>query len=453
LWLSGSALAEQALVVNGAQVPGLNGQLVPGTAYAPADAYAQALGASYGYNYDTQLATFQLGADIAVLKVYASAGEAARDKSALQLGGHALDSPGGILSNGTVYVPVKQLAKAFGATVSYLAAQNTVYVVFPRAQVTLYGPTAQPGGGERFTLSLSAPVSVKSHEVKAIHTVLFRFAHSDLAQARQLSDTGFSDATLAAAAGDVELRLTLEPGYAYQSYSTPQGKGFSFVVDVFPASKKSAAPVPKAAEATVVLDPGGGQDTGPTFPGVGSEGTLTLTFAKRVAAALEASGVTVKLTREGDQALDLESRSRAGIGADLFVSIHALPLPSGQYDLYYLGGAADGATLNAAIRKNAQGALSATDSLRRRILLKLIPDLSIGQQDARTLSGELAQSAGFNAKVMASAPLYVLGGAAGRGLYLEFSPQDLLSADFAKQFAQALTPLAKVAEQSEQSSR
>ena len=74
----------------------------------------------------------------------------------------------------------------------------------------------------------------------------------------------------------------------------------------------------------VVLDPGhGGESNGAEYGGV-KEKDLNLAIAARTAELLEAAGVTVRMTRTGDQDVDLYARSGLAntLGADLLVSVH-----------------------------------------------------------------------------------------------------------------------------------
>lgn len=82
----------------------------------------------------------------------------------------------------------------------------------------------------------------------------------------------------------------------------------------------------------VVLDPGhGGFDPGAEAGGQ-TEAALVLTFARELAEALRAHGIEPVMTRKDDRHLGLEERqsiARAA-AADLFISLHADALPSGQ---------------------------------------------------------------------------------------------------------------------------
>jgi len=81
-----------------------------------------------------------------------------------------------------------------------------------------------------------------------------------------------------------------------------------------------------AGSRVVVLDPGhGGSDTGAVSPRKVYEKLLVMDVAKRVRNLLQARGLTVHLTRDGDQSLSLSERTKKAKGwnADVFVSLHA----------------------------------------------------------------------------------------------------------------------------------
>lgn len=103
-----------------------------------------------------------------------------------------------------------------------------------------------------------------------------------------------------------------------------------------PASSPTAVPSPTVVAQTssvapqrqwvVMLDPGhGGRDPGAVgIDGLQEKGVV-LAVSQRVAAVLQQAGVTVVLTRQGDQTVDLQPRvdQAEAAAASLFVSIHA----------------------------------------------------------------------------------------------------------------------------------
>lgn len=426
----------QTLVVNGVEVGGVRGSLVPGATYVEAEAFAQAIGALYRFGALRGVASFELGGHVLAFEVFDTAAEAGAAQTALLFDGRPLESPGGILTEGNVYVYAKPVVQAFGGVITYLEEDNTVMVVMPRASLReVVAPSASPGF-ERFVLELSAPVPVTQRLVSDPEAVVFEFDRTDPTRIQRFSGTFFRDAVVEAEGGRALFRLSLRPGATFEAYPLPGPRGFSFLVDVFPDTSSTETP-------TVVLDPGhGGADTGLELP-EGTESMLTLAFAHRLADLLASAGVDVRLTRESSADVPLPLRSSLGTEADLFVSLHAANLPAGQFNLYFLGDAEDIVNLRATIRQNAEAeaASPTTDETRRRILLGLVPDLPLGESLARDLSRELSRSAGLSPALLAPAPLFVLGGAAGRGLLLEFSAEDLTSPELPEALSAAIRTL------------
>ncbi len=437
LLLGGLALAQNALVVNGLQVAGSTNELVQGTAYAPAAAFASALGARYYVDTDTTVATLQLGGHVLEAQVVTDPAKAAR-ADALHLDGRGIAGTSAVIQEGTVMVPVKPVAEALGASVAYLQNEHTVVVVQPRAELT--GITTQGSGpGQQLVLHLSAPVGYSRFFNQPVATLQLHFDRTSVApQLGGVVGDAFVRADASDTGGGTDVRIQLADGSGYQMYSLPDGAGFRLVVSF------SAGGGPARASAHIVLDPGhGGPDPGIAFPGYGSEASLTLAFTERLQKELQARGFDVVLTRTGDYGVSAQTRSQDGIGADLFVSIHGAALPAGQFHAYYLGDATGIDSLAMAVRQNAQSAVQSQDisALRRSILLGLVPQLAVGRSFAEGLGTQLFQSGGYRSSDTSGAPLYVLGGAAGRGVLLEFSPQDLASTTLPTDLADALTKL------------
>ncbi len=102
--------------------------------------------------------------------------------------------------------------------------------------------------------------------------------------------------------------------------------------------------------------------------------------------------------------------------------------------------------MDLAIRQNAETELnsSQTDSLRRRILLKLVPNIEQGKRLARDFATIFSEQGNYRLARFEAVPLFVLSGAAGSGLLLEFSYEDLLSPQsLAETLADTLISLVK----------
>ncbi len=434
------AFAEPRLLVNGRDIAANTTELVRGTSYAPGAALARALGAELTNDLGRGIASLQVGGRVMQLSLVGEPPTGDAATPAVWLDGRAVAGGPAVMTNGEVFLPVKAVAEALGASVTYLADDDTVMVVQPRARLTAI--RVQERGGERVELSLSALVRYSTFYNEPLATLHVYLERTDVeTRLPAVEGEAFSSATAAAAAGATEVRIQLEPGVAYRVYAVPDGRGFRLNVALGVAAGEV-----ESDRVRVVLDPGhGGSDQGIVTPGFGSEATLTLAFAERLAAALEGRGMRVTLTRTLDAPVEQAERERLGVGADLFLSFHVAPVELGEFRAYYLGAAANVTSLDMAVRENAAAALrdDTTDALRRELLLGLVPDLDVGRRISEALAGRLFAVGGYRAEVLTSAPLQVLGGAAGRGVLLEFSAADLASDGLPDRFADAIEQLAR----------
>lgn len=441
--LLASALAQLGLVVDGRDLPGVTSSLVPGSSYAPAGELSVAVGAEMYVDQVGERVILSLGGRFLTLPVTDTTGDALGAMG--QLDGTARATGAAVRSGVDIYLPVKGVIEAFGGTVAYLQAENRVVGVLPRAEV-LAASLERVGPTDRLRIRMSAPVPYSTFRNDSLATAQLRFARSSLSFAETLEGDAIIRADLIPGRGMVDLRLQFAPGTQFSMSTLPAGSGFELIVE---ARAEGTAPVTESRP-IVAVDPGhGGEDAGVRFADGRLESDLTWEFSERLITGLASRGVQVVPTRERNEPLSIASRSSAGVGADLFVSLHAAELPAGQFRLYFLGEAETTSDMDYAIRQNAAaetgpGESSAgsgeglTASVRRRILLELVPDLEAGRRFAAALDNELFQLGGYRSAETRAAPLAVLAGAAGRGLLIEFSPADLTSETLPDVLAAAL---------------
>lgn len=433
--LLGLVHAQQRLIVNGREVPSITTSLVAGTAYADALSYAQALGAQFSYDASAQIASLQLAERIVTIAVHTSPAAAAQNTNAVRVGGQPVAGLAAVDASGIIYLPVKAVAEALGGQVDYLAAQNTVVVVFPRAEMR--SVRLEPASGyDRIVIELSQSVPIETRRLPALDAVQFRFLRTDLSQEQQLSGQLVRSGTVASRSGHVDVRLSLAPGSNVDLFTSQQDGRSVAVIDIFTEDRPTAN---LEQPLRVTLDPGhGGRHSGLSFDGA-NEAVLTLEAAQHLATALRRRGHEVRLTREDGVSLPVSERANAGLGQDMLLSLHAADLPAGVINVFYLGDAETRAGLDYALFENAEQLQRLdTDAVRRQVLLNLIPDVTLGARYARSLSRVLTQNYGVRTNALESVPLAVLAGAAGRGLLLEVSAGDLRSQTFADNLAAAL---------------
>ncbi len=436
LLLGAMALAQTELVVNGVVVQGARTDLVAGTAYAPAAALAEALGARLDVDLASRRLTFTLGGRVVQVRAVDDPGAAANLPDAVRRDGVAAAGGAGVLVGFEAFVPVKATAEALGARVTYLAASNQVLVVLPRP--SLSARLEGSGSAERLVIRVSGPTRVSSFVSEAVQTVHLRFERSDLASPTSFVGDAFVRADVMANRGDVDVRIQLAPDVRASWTELPDGAGFAVVVGFARSSGDAPLPIDASTPTRIVLDPAGG-----TGPAAGDAPADTLEVARIVAQRLERAGYEVSLTRAGPMVPAASDRAAQGTGARLFLTLQVADLPRGSLRVFHLGDAAELSALEDAVRINAEAVLQRpeTDGVRRRILLDLVVDLDRGARYAEALAGALRDAGGFDVAGPRAAPVAVLTGAAGRGVLLEVGAADLRDPAFAPLLAAAVASI------------
>ncbi len=148
---------------------------------------------------------------------------------------------------------------------------------------------------------------------------------------------------------------------------------------------------------TIVVDPGhGGKDPGASGLGGLREKDATLRVSKELAKRLRDRGFQVYLTRTTDQTMSLEERTAyaEGVGADVFVSIHANAArrrSAHGIETYYLDKGHQRHSLRVAARENGVSP-SELDALQRALAgLKVSEISSQSALLAETVHGSIVQ--------------------------------------------------------------
>jgi N-acetylmuramoyl-L-alanine amidase len=439
LALLGGALAQPTLSVNGRDVPGLTLSLVEGVSYAPAGPFAEALGARTSIDYGSGLVSLEMGGRMVVLRTFTEPEDAIAEGVTVNIAGVERPGPGAAFQDGQLFLPVGTVTRAFLGYTTYLSEQERVLAVLPRGEVRDLA-WQRHSAADRLVVSQSANVPYAVYYNEPVNALELRFERSDLGRIEPLEDGRFfSRASALSSRGVAEVRVSLEDDVGYSVFTVPDGRGYRLVVDLF---REEAAAEPEAAPPRVVIDAAhGGEDGGMGLAGA-QESRLTLEFSRRLADELMGRGLRAELTRSEEHDMPLASRSGMGVGADLFLSIHVHSDGGSPIGVYYLAEAVGAANLDLAIRRNAEAELQGTtDALRRRLLLNLIPNVEVGRRYALGLQGELFAQAGFRVGDPQAAPLAVLAGAAGRGLLLELSAEQVRGGDLAEAVADAISTL------------
>lgn len=418
LALAGAALAQLDLVVDGRRVGEVRTDLVSGHSYAPADALASGFRATLAAPPGTDVAALSLGGHVLRIDVVETVGDAARDGAA-RLEGEAVGDLAAVRGDDALWLPVTPTARAFGASVAYMSDRGAIVVVSPRPTVRA-SSLRSDRDEDVLSVSVDAPVSWSRFENAALGLTEVHLPRARLERARSLDGDVARRVDLLPEEDGVRIRVDA-PGATLDVVALPDGAGTEVRVRARAGDEEASDEDDRTR--TVVLDAG--------------SDPAARRAATAVARLLRDEGLRVAVTPAGE---DLADRAAAGASADLFASFARADLPAGEIRVWVLGDPADAPTLDAAVRVNAAAALDedVEDEVRRRILLGLVPDLEVGRRYGRAITSALFQVGGYRAGNVDEAPLAVLGGASGRGVYLEASADDLEDDRLAEALAAAL---------------
>ena len=230
--------------------------------------------------------------------------------------------------------------------------------------------------GQTYTVQLGRALRSESGALNA--PGLSRYQISGTRLTLSLTGAGQPSTQVFLPSGTQPARLVIDVPLAAGAVRGPINSGSGNSVPVAPAAaSKSAAAKPKAmsvgtappprAPVTVVIDPGHGG----VFPGMVSswvtEKTVTLDVALRVRSKLQARGIRVIMTREGDTQIsrdlvsDLDARSRLAnngkVGAFISIHVNSGAASAQGIETYYFGAPMEGGSRSLAVEENGGGSL------------------------------------------------------------------------------------------------
>ncbi len=284
-------------------------------------------------------------------------------------------------------------------------------------------------GISKIVLALSAPADYTITKEPAAYTIHFKAPLRAPFAEQAYDDPNVGHATFTGS--DLRIQLT-SPAVAGDSYKLDDP--FRIVLDL----RKMAAPVPgtpatpqqrgikpsePAGIRTIVIDPGhGGKDIGAEGPGGLMEKDITLSVARKLAAALQSRiNARVVLTREDDTVVSLDQRTAIAnqYHADLFLSVHmnaAVVKGAKGSETYFLSlEASDEIARRAAETENATTtAAPATPSADLKMILWDLAQQEYLQESSRfaqDIQEEMNRATGVQNRGVKQAPFKVLVGA------------------------------------------
>lgn len=344
--------------------------------YARADLIADALGYTFSLSEDT-FHFEKAGQTITLASTTDIAKGLTKYPNVLVANTQAIESPMGIIVDGQPYISITSIAKAVGGISDWDAASNLVWINYDPETQSATNPTPNPTPAVTPSVStgnvLSAPryglqkeghtrivldlppgsfyeifafdktlivtlpgltaasfhqaldldkdVNLESYSYKLVNNKLALIVNTRYPL--DLSGVGYTFSLLEANAEIPHERLVIEFSPSLIGTQVQSAQGLTLAE--LPATPTAiATQTPGNHQKVVVLDPGhGGEDWGASSD-YATEKHVVLSVTLKLKALLEAQGIQVILTRDGDYFVELEDRADyATPYINLFVAIHA----------------------------------------------------------------------------------------------------------------------------------
>lgn len=446
---AGIARGQVPLLVDGRDVGSARTDLVAGTAYAPIDRLAPALGVRWLVGTDGATIVASLGGHVVVTDVVEDPGDATVP-GAVRRNGDPVGDRAAVRIDGDVWMPVAAFGRAFGAATSFVGDPATVTVVSARGTVVDVRTTTSSPDLDLATVAFDAPVRLERMPNATPGRSEWLVPRAVAATAGTTSAGRIVRFDLVPTNEGVLLRLDVVAA-SVEAIETASGEGTTIRFRV--------TPDPTAVDRT---DAGGGpssslRDDGNTDAAIVLEARSTAVAAgavdpvrevvTEVARRLDPGGQLARVVDTvpgpGGDAVRREASSKAAA----YLVVRTADVPVGEVRLWVLGewDEALGRDPSIVRRASSLDAATTTDEVRREIVLGLVPDLAAGMDAATRIATALFDVGGFRSGTPLSAPIVDLRAAAGRGVLLEVSLDTLQTQAFVEALSLALRDVAGAA--------
>lgn len=365
-------------------------------AYARADPLARALGAKLSFDGASKTLRFEQGDKVVILQTTDNIVLGLQKRvGALTVNGQSRASPLGIIVAGSSYVAISPLLAALGGDSAWDPESRVLFIDSPgalaadaaAASAASAGVVSAPRyafHGDKSRVAVNIPAGSSYQVLVAENRFVVSFDGLTASAFDQaVNDPFLKEIAFAQLEGKLALSVTTRyplsaAGAGYQLALLPPSGDHPaeevLYVDFAPdlqghaaAALEDAPTVLATAEVkrpeshkVVVIDSGhGGHDPGALSPYATEKGVV-LAVAKKLKALLEAQGIEVILTRDGDYFLTLAERATfAKPEINLFVSIHANAAASSSasgIETWVFGQPLDAKNLALAVAENGGGA-------------------------------------------------------------------------------------------------
>ena len=218
----------QTVYLNGVPLSSGRSDLVQGYTYVLASELAQVMGAQIII--ETGISFILQGLILEYDIVYDSS-SAIQATGSLRVNGTIKASTAALSVTEGIYVPLRSFVETLSGNIAYLATNNSIIAITPKAELTNVNLNRYPSY-DRISLNLSQPPPYQQSYNANNNTLIVEFPYAHLSE-NWVSSAGLISNAILRPSIIPTLELNLAEATNYDLFTVPQDLGYTLIIDVF----------------------------------------------------------------------------------------------------------------------------------------------------------------------------------------------------------------------------
>jgi len=218
----------QTVDLNGIPLSSGRSDLVQGYTYVLASELAQVMGAQIIIEAGI---SFILQGQVLEYDIVYDSSSAIQATGSLRVNGSIKASTAALSVTEGIYVPLRSFVETLAGSIAYLADNNSIVAITPKANITNLNLTRYPTY-DRISLDLSQPVAYQQSYNAISNSLIIDFPYAQLNET-WVANAGLINNAILRPSITPTLELNLAEATAYDLFTIPKDLGYTLVIDVF----------------------------------------------------------------------------------------------------------------------------------------------------------------------------------------------------------------------------
>ncbi len=218
----------QTVDLNGIPLSSGRSDLVQGYTYVLASELAQVMGAQIIIEAGI---SFILQGQVLEYDIVYDSSSAIQATGSLRVNGSIKASTAALSVTEGIYVPLRSFVETLAGSIAYLADNNSIVAITPKANITNLNLTRYPTY-DRISLDLSQPVAYQQSYNAISNSLIIDFPFAQLNET-WVANAGLINNAILRPSITPTLELNLAEATAYDLFTIPKDLGYTLVIDVF----------------------------------------------------------------------------------------------------------------------------------------------------------------------------------------------------------------------------